>query len=67
MDIQEQSDLYYSDELRKKLDKSFNNMLKGTNSNFNSFYDKKSETLFLNFNIYKTPIINKIEINFILE
>ena len=50
--IQEQSELYYSDELRKKLDMYFNEKLKDTNSNFNSYYSKKDEILYLNFNIY---------------
>lgn len=61
--IQEQSELYYSDELRKKLDSYFNDKLKGNNSNFNSYYSKKDETLYLNFNIYKIAIIDCITID----
>ena len=57
LDIQEQSELYYSDELRKKLDMYFNEKLKGKNSNFNSYYSKKDETLYLNFNIYMSDTI----------
>jgi len=55
--IQEQSELYYSDELRKKLDMYFNEKLKDKNSNFNSYYSKKDETLYLNFNIYMSGMI----------
>ena len=62
LDIQEQSELYYSDELRKRLDMYFNEKLKDTNSNFNSYYSKKDETLYLNFNIIEKPIIDKIDI-----
>ena len=57
LDIQEQSELYYSDELRKRLDMYFNEKLKDTNSNFNSYYSKKDETLYLNFNIYMSGTI----------
>ena len=57
LDIQEQSELYYSDELRKKLDMYFNEKLKDKNSNFNSYYSKKDETLYLNFNFYMSGTV----------
>jgi hypothetical protein len=65
LDIQGQNELYYSDELRKKLDMYFNEKLKDKNSNFNSYYSKKDETLYLNFNIYMSgTIFDSIDIVF---
>lgn len=51
--------LVYSDELRKRLDKRFNEMLDG-GSNFNSFY--ANGTLYLNFNILRIKPIDSIDI-----
>jgi hypothetical protein len=51
--------LVYSDELRKRLDKRFNEML-DEGSNFNSFY--VNGTLYLNFNILRIKPIDSIGI-----
>lgn len=43
----------------------FNEKLKDKNSNFNSYYSKKDETLYLNFNIYMSgTIFDSIDIVF---
>lgn len=53
--------LVFSNELRKRLDAHFNEIL-DENSNFNSFYDRRNETLYLNFNIYRKNEIDSIKL-----
>lgn len=53
--------LVFSNELRKRLDANFNEIL-DENSNFNSFYDRRNETLYLNFNIYRKTKIDSIKL-----
>ena len=53
--------LVFSNELRKSLDAHFNEIL-DENSNFNSFYDRRNETFYLNFNIYKKNEIDSIKL-----
>lgn len=53
--------LVFSNELRKRLDAHFNEIL-DEKSNFNSFYDRRNETLYLNFNIYRKTKIDSIKL-----
>lgn len=64
--IQEKTDLFYTDELRKRIDTYFNKRLKKTD-NFNSYYSEREGTLFLNFNIFKVQSIDKIDVTLKIE
>lgn len=66
LDIREKTDLFYTDELRKRIDTYFNKRLKKPN-NFNSYYSEREGTLFLNFNIFKVQSIDKIDVTLKIE
>ena len=64
--IQEESELIYTNELRKRIDNYFNKRLNG-NECFNSYYSEKEKTLFLNFNLIKESKLDKIEVTLKIE
>lgn len=64
--IQEQSELIYTNELRKRIDNYFNKRL-NENECFNSYYSEKEKTLFLNFNLIKESKLDKIEVTLKIE